>query len=95
MFIVLGASIVNVTMMDQVLQYGALGIVLVMVIMNWIDRQRTNKVLERKDAQIQGQLDRMQSVTSNTIRTMDRFCNLLERRPCLRGQVRVPDESET
>ena len=70
----------EITVMDKVLQYGALGIVLLMVIMTWLRDQRTARVLEKKD-------QKLSALTSSAISFIGRACNLLEQRPCLKGHV--------
>ena len=71
-----------ITAMDSWLQYGALGLIGIMLILNHFDRIRMSKALDRKDAE-------MLKVSTRAINFIDRCCRLLDERPCLIGHVKA------
>ena len=68
--------------LDGYLQYGALGLCAVMVLLNYRDRWETVK-------QLKSQEERNVLLLQRNIRAFERISQALEDRPCLHGDQRI------
>lgn len=67
---------------DWIMRFGALGLCGFMVFQNYRQMRETNRVLNRKDAEIR-------RLSDNSVAAMNRIAEALEDRPCLAGDSRV------
>ena len=71
----------EITTMDRWLQYGALGLCALMIMITQINWVRMAKAMDKKD-------ERSSAIGDNAVRFIQRACDLLDARPCLHGHVK-------
>jgi hypothetical protein len=71
----------SIPVLNDWLQYGALGLCAILVVIAQINMTRMARALDRKD-------ERANAVAMNAVKFISRCCDLLDRRPCLRGFVK-------
>lgn len=76
-------------MIEQLIQFGALGLCGYMVLMNYRDRDRMLKVLDKRDEYIREEIEARAQLMDKLTTAMNRISETLEDRPCILGDSRI------
>lgn len=71
------------------LQFGALGLCSFMVLQNYNQQRALSGVIERKDREIASLVNRLETITLQNAKAMNRLAQALEDRPCLASDQRI------